>query len=196
MADLSQPVEPESAGTNLTPQATHLVEIVLEEDQSDRAIPANTQLESWALAALSDRESAATLAIKVVGAAEMAALNLTFAGKNKPTNVLSFPAEFSELPELPERAMEGTLPTGDLLGDIAICAEIVAQEAQAQGKTPAAHWAHMVVHGVLHLCGYDHINDDEAKQMEASEIQILESLGFPDPYAVDHHGAGPTQPLE
>jgi probable rRNA maturation factor len=99
------------------------------------------------------------LTIRVVGAAESRKLNRTWRGKNKPTNVLSF---------------EG--------GDLAICAPVVAREAREQGKPPAAHWAHMVVHGVLHLLGYDHENDRDAAQMEAREAKILAQLGMPNPY--------------
>jgi probable rRNA maturation factor len=99
------------------------------------------------------------LTIRVVGAAESRKLNRTWRGKDKPTNVLSF---------------EG--------GDLAICAPVVAREAREQGKTASAHWAHMVVHGVLHLLGYDHENDQEAAQMEARETKILAQLGMPNPY--------------
>jgi probable rRNA maturation factor len=99
------------------------------------------------------------LTIRVVGAAESRKLNRTWRGKNKPTNVLSF---------------EG--------GDLAICAPVVAREAREQGKPPAAHWAHMVVHGVLHLLGYDHENDRDAARMEARETKILAQLGMPNPY--------------
>lgn len=104
------------------------------------------------------------LTIRVVGAAESRKLNRTWRGKNKPTNVLSFSAD------------------APLLGDLAICAPVVAREAREQGKQPAAHWAHMVVHGVLHLLGYDHENDSDAVRMEAREVKILAQLGMPNPY--------------
>ena len=101
---------------------------------------------------------------------EMAELNHRFRGKTGATNVLSFPAD---------------LPPGlglGLLGDIAICAPVVAQEAKSQQKPEQSHWAHMTVHGVLHLLGYDHINDADAVIMEQHEIRILATLGFDDPY--------------
>ncbi len=101
--------------------------------------------------------------IRVVGAAESRKLNRTWRGKDKPTNVLSFTSEHD-------------------VGDLAICAPVVAREAREQGKQPAAHWAHMVVHGVLHLLGYDHENDRDAARMEARETKILAQLGMPNPY--------------
>jgi len=104
------------------------------------------------------------LTIRVVGAAESRKLNRTWRRKDKPTNVLSFAAE------------------APVLGDLAICAPVVAREAREQGKSPSAHWAHMVVHGVLHLLGYDHENDRDAQRMEAREANILAQLGMPNPY--------------
>jgi probable rRNA maturation factor len=112
-----------------------------------------------------------SLAIRVVDAAESQELNRTYRDKDKPTNVLSFP--FDLPPEIEETH----------LGDLAICAEVVAEEAQEQGKPLAAHWAHMVVHGVLHLRGFDHIEDVDADVMEERERVILDSLGISDPYA-------------
>lgn len=109
-------------------------------------------------------QNATELTIRVVGAVESRKLNRTWRGKNKPTNVLSFSAD------------------APLLGDLAICAPVVAREAREQGKQPAAHWAHMVVHGVLHLLGYDHENDRDAVRMEAREVKILAQLGMPNPY--------------
>jgi probable rRNA maturation factor len=97
-------------------------------------------------------------------------LNRSFRGKDAPTNVLSFPAS----PQ--ERARDGAL------GDLAICAPVVAREARAQDKTLAAHWAHMVVHGVLHLAGYDHAVDREAQRMERAEVEILRAFGYQNPY--------------
>jgi probable rRNA maturation factor len=108
--------------------------------------------------------------IRVVTAAESRRLNLSYRGKDAPTNVLSFPAS----PE--ERALDGAL------GDLAICAPVVAEEARAQGKTLAAHWAHMVVHGVLHLMGHDHHRDRDARRMERVEVEILRAFGYQNPY--------------
>jgi probable rRNA maturation factor len=122
---------------------------------------------AFASAAAPRRARPASLSVRVVGAAESRKLNRTWRGKDKPTNVLAFPS--------------GLLP--EVLGDLAICAPVVAREAREQGKPPAAHWAHMVVHGVLHLLGYDHENDRDAAAMEAREAKILAQLGMPHPYA-------------
>jgi probable rRNA maturation factor len=119
---------------------------------------------AFAAAASRSRSKATELTIRVVGAAESRRLNRTWRGKDKPTNVLSFAAE------------------APVLGDLAICAPVVVREAREQGKPPAAHWAHMVVHGVLHLLGYDHENDRDAERMEARETKILAQLGMPNPY--------------
>ena len=109
------------------------------------------------------------LTIRVVGAAESRRLNRTWRSKDKPTNVLSFPAG---------DGLEGFSE----LGDLAICAPVVAREAREQGKPMQAHWAHMVVHGVLHLLGYDHENDRDAAVMEAREATILAQFGYRNPY--------------
>lgn len=118
------------------------------------------------------------LTIRVVGAAESRKLNRTWRGKDQPTNVLSF----STAAALPLPRVRGRAGWGHELGDLAICAPVVVREAREQGKPPAAHWAHMVVHGVLHLLGYDHENDRDAAQMEAREVRILAQLGVPNPY--------------
>lgn len=204
VTEQSQPVEPESPGSTCFAHAFSIDVIVEDELNSPSVlVPSAQELIDWAFAALSadqtplDTSATAAIAIKVVSLPEMTQLNHTYADKNRPTNVLSFPAEPLTLLPCSGVGQSFELPEQNFLGDIAICAEIVMSEAQEQGKTPAAHWAHMVVHGVLHLCGFDHINDADAQQMETFETQILNSLGFPDPYTVDDsHGAGPNQPLE
>lgn len=108
--------------------------------------------------------------VRIVNSEESRALNLHYRQKDYATNVLSFPSELP--PDLPLRH----------LGDLVICAEVVAREAREQGKAPAAHWAHMLVHGSLHLLGYDHIDDNDAEEMEALETTIITRLGFPPPY--------------
>lgn len=118
------------------------------------------------------------LTIRVVGAAESRKLNRTWRGKDKPTNVLSFPSA-----PAPGRGQVQALNGLDELGDLAICAPVVAREAREQGKSAQAHWAHMVVHGVLHLLGYDHEIDRDAATMEAREANILARLGYSNPYA-------------
>ncbi|SRR5690554_13831 len=135
-------------------------------------VPDELNIQAWAeLAWQGDDPSEVT--IRIVGTEESQALNHQYRGKDKPTNVLSFPFE----------APAGiTVP---LAGDLVICAPVVETEAQEQHKDPVAHWAHMVVHGMLHLQGYDHIEDDDAEVMEALEIRLLAQLGFINPYEAE-----------
>jgi probable rRNA maturation factor len=138
-------------------------------------LPTEEQLTLWASTALKGRTDfeEPELTIRLTDEEESQALNSEYRGKDKPTNVLSFPFE-----------MPPGIPL-ELLGDLVICVGVVEQEAQEQAKTTEAHWAHMVIHGCLHLLGYDHIKDDEAEEMEALERDLLASLGYPDPYAAD-----------
>ena len=131
-------------------------------------VPAPSTLRAWAMAAL-EGATPGEITTRVVAEEESAALNAKFRHKPYPTNVLSFPYESEALSE-------------QVLGDLVICAPVVAREAVEQNKEPHAHWAHMVVHGVLHLLGHDHIQEEEAERMEMKERQILARLGFPDPY--------------
>ncbi|MEX1198092.1 MAG: rRNA maturation RNase YbeY [Pseudohongiellaceae bacterium] len=121
-----------------------------------------------------DRE--VLVSICLVSEAESARLNDSYRAKNRPTNVLSFA---TRLPDEVQSAMPAFL-----LGDLAICTAVVNREAAAQGKQPEAHWAHMTVHGTLHLCGLDHETAEEAARMEGMEIDVLTTLGYPDPYTV------------
>ncbi len=134
-------------------------------------LPSAAQLKVWAKAALSGMEGVPELTVRVVDEAESAELNRTFRRVSGPTNVLSFPFE----PPSPVQM--------SLLGDVVICAPVVEMEAQEQNKIVDAHWAHMVIHGTLHLMGYDHENDVDAARMESEERRILAGLGFSDPYA-------------
>jgi probable rRNA maturation factor len=131
-------------------------------------VPTPATLRQWAREAIGG-DPPGELTIRIVDEAESASLNGRFRNKSYPTNVLSFPYEAEALDE-------------PILGDLVICAPVVAREAAEQGKTPQSHWAHMVVHGVLHLIGYDHIEDADAERMEAKEREILAQLGFGDPY--------------
>lgn len=133
-------------------------------------LPNPQQIIAWAEAALAGIRAEAQLTVRIVSGAEGAMLNQTYRHKQGATNVLSFAVEDAD--ELP-------VP---LLGDIAVCAPVVEREAREQGKEAAAHWAHMVVHGTLHLLGYDHLDDAQAKKMESLETRILAGLGFPNPY--------------
>jgi len=148
--------------------------------------PPSSQLLAWAQAAWQGESNAEPeLSLRIVSAAESQQLNNDYRGKNTPTNVLSFPMEMDEelLLMLEEpNADESENFTTNMLGDLAICAEVVEREAKQQNKTLEAHWAHMLVHGVLHLQGYDHIENDQAEEMETLETSIMQELGFTDPY--------------
>jgi len=123
------------------------------------------------------------LFVEVVGNVQSQELNRDYRGKDKPTNVLSFPGvEPDELPDAFKFAAQGGPPV--VLGDLIIADGVVAAEATAQNKSNESHFTHLVVHGVLHLLGYDHINDNDAEEMEALETEILASLGIEDPYRV------------
>lgn len=134
-------------------------------------LPTPEQFDNWVSAALKGRHEQGEVCIRVVDKAESQMLNSTYRQKDKPTNVLSFPFEVPEGVPL------------DILGDLVICADVVAEEAAEQGKQAKDHWAHMVIHGCLHLLGFDHINDNEAEEMEALERQILAGLNIADPYS-------------
>ena len=132
-------------------------------------VPAQTDFERWATLALKDLPDA-EISIRIVSKEESANLNQTYRHKIGPTNILSFPADIPEIVQSP------------LLGDLIICAAIIEEEAKAQQKPLLAHWAHIVIHGILHLLGYDHQGDNDATVMEALEINLLRQLGYDDPY--------------
>ncbi|QFU24017.1 rRNA maturation RNase YbeY [Shewanella eurypsychrophilus] len=136
----------------------------------DATLPSTENFELWVKTALRNTMKEAELTIRIVDEAESQQLNSDYRGKDKPTNVLSFPFEAPAEIEIP------------LLGDLVICAPVVELEAKQQNKSSQAHWAHMVVHGCLHLLGYDHIDDEEAEEMESLEIQLIEKLGYNNPY--------------
>jgi len=131
-------------------------------------LPSPEQFTRWVAETVGSVPTAMTL--RLAHLHEAAQLNMKFRGKDYATNVLSFPLEFPEETGIP------------YIGDIVICPEVVAREAVEQGKPMLAHYAHLTVHGTLHLLGYDHENDDDALEMETLETQILATLGFPDPY--------------
>lgn len=156
-------------------------DITIQHTTDKHSVPANTLLRHYAKAALQRKLQAAELNIRIVSIPDITELNTTYRHKQGPTNILSFP--FDAPPDI-----DFGVP---ILGDLVICADIVNKEAEDQGKTKEAHWAHMVIHGVLHLLGYDHENDQDAEKMEALEIIILEKLDFPNPYHINqetgHH---------
>lgn len=133
-------------------------------------LPDEHHFRAWAAAALGGERAGAELCIRLVDEPEGRELNRAYRGGDRATNVLSFAAELPPGVESP------------LLGDLAVCVPVALDEARAQGKEPRAHFAHLTVHGVLHLLGHDHQAEAEAEAMEARESAILAGLGFPDPY--------------
>lgn len=133
-------------------------------------LPTEAEFQQWLNAAVIPFQADAEVTIRLVDEKESHALNLEYRGKDRPTNVLSFPFEAPPGMEL------------ELLGDLIICRQVVEKEALEQNKPLKAHWAHMVVHGSLHLLGYDHIEDEEAEEMESLETEIMQNMGFVDPY--------------
>jgi len=134
------------------------------------ALPGEPEILTWLSAVLDETDSATEITIRIVDEAESQQLNHDYRDKDHPTNVLSFPFQAPPGVEMP------------VLGDLVICAPVVEREAIEQQKTTQAHWAHMVIHGTLHLLGFDHIEEDEAIAMESREKEILATLGLPDPY--------------
>ena len=147
-------------------------------------VPDEDDICSWIAAALSNHRKDAEVSLRFVSEAEMADLNQRYRDKSGSTNVLSFPADLPAGVELP------------LLGDIVACPAVVEREARAQDKTLQAHWAHMMVHGSLHLLGYDHIESAEADIMESMETDILQSLGYSDPYTAAESETKSAAPME
>ena len=141
---------------------------------SDGQAPSLEQLQQWCALGLRQRSADSELTIRLIDEAEGRELNNTWRHKDYATNVLSFPAD------VPEGLLD--IP---LLGDLVICVPVVEREAAEQDKSLEAHWAHLVIHGCLHLLGYDHIDDAEAEEMESLEQNLLAELGHPDPYADD-----------
>jgi probable rRNA maturation factor len=155
--------------------------------------PSTARIGGWVRAAVGSRGAGREVAVRVVGSAESRRLNRGWRRKDYATNVLSFPAPPALGPAAPKPAPSrarvraaGEPPRS--LGDLVICAPVLDREAREQGKTKTAHWAHLVVHGSLHLLGFDHEHERGARRMERRERRILAALGFPDPYADDLRG--------
>ncbi len=163
-------MKPRPAGPARTPLLVDLVR-----EGRDWA-PTVAEIRAWASAALGRRGAGAELAVRIVRAAESKRLNAHYRGRNQPTNVLSFP-----VPELPATDA-GPQGAPRPLGDLVICASVVRDEARQQHKAIKAHWAHLVIHGALHLLGYDHERDAEARRMERREVAVLKRFGITNPY--------------
>jgi len=149
---------------------TAMLQVEVQYAVSADRLPTPKQFHRWVDAVLNDNGKEREVVIRIVGDAESARLNEQFRHRPGPTNILSFPFEAPDAVRT------------SLLGDLVICAPIVAGEAHEQGKTAEAHWAHMTVHGVLHLLGFDHIGEQDAMLMEQKEIDILHTLGIASPY--------------
>ncbi|MEZ8493206.1 rRNA maturation RNase YbeY [Vibrio splendidus] len=141
--------------------------------ENEQGLPTKQDIQLWLDKTIPQFQENAELTVRIVDTEESHQLNHDYRGKDKPTNVLSFPFEVPPGMEL------------DLLGDLIICRQVVEKEAEEQNKPLLAHWAHMVVHGSLHLLGYDHIEDDEAEEMESLETEIMQTMGFEDPYILE-----------
>ncbi|WP_162045785.1 rRNA maturation RNase YbeY [Vibrio taketomensis] len=141
--------------------------------ENESGLPSFDEIHSWLSNAISMFQQDAEVTVRIVDEKESHQLNFEYRGKDKPTNVLSFPFEAPPGIEI------------NLLGDLIICRQVVEQEAIEQDKPLLAHWAHMVVHGSLHLLGYDHIEDDEAEEMESLETEIMQKMGYEDPYIAE-----------
>jgi probable rRNA maturation factor len=148
-----------------------MIQLALINDEGLK-IPDESAFQRWLDQLASHLDVDGEVCINVVTPAQSQQLNLTYRNKDKPTNVLSFPADLPDFVESTE------------LGDLAICAEVVASEATEQGKPELNHWAHMTIHGCLHLLGYDHIEAGQAAHMEALEVELLAALNIPDPYLI------------
>jgi probable rRNA maturation factor len=146
------------------------IKITIQAIASNTFIPSRYFLQRWVNKALAKQIGTSEVNIRLVSKKESAELNSTYRHKKGPTNILSFP--FEPPPET----------SSPFLGDLVICAALVNQEAKQQAKPRLAHWAHLVIHGCLHLIGYDHIHDKDAIKMETIEIQLLEDLGYENPY--------------
>ncbi len=156
--------------TAMKPKKTNNYRVSIQLASRAKKIPSQNYLRRWARATLATQSKFAEVTIRIVDNKESAKLNQTYRHKSGPTNVLSFPFQ---------------PPAGiatPLLGDLVICAPVVAKEALAQNKILSAHWAHMIIHGILHLFGYDHLKKTDAAIMEKIEIKILARLGYPNPY--------------
>ena len=146
------------------------IQLEIQYAADETVAPARQQFFDWVAVIPNDKKNYFEVSLRIVDEAEMTALNQAYRGKNKSTNVLAFPADIPPGVEV------------NLLGDVVICLPEVQREAAEQMKPVEAHWAHLLIHGILHLQGYDHINSQDAERMEKKEIELLAALGYPNPY--------------
>ena len=152
------------------PNRVMQIKVNIQRATKTRNLPSNQRIRTWVHVTLEGRVQQAELTVRMVGTREATRLNQEWRRKKGPTNVLSFPAD----------DRHGLAP--GFLGDIVLCAPVIVREAMQQGKSPDAHWAHMIIHGTLHLIGYDHKKPAETRKMESLEIKILAAMGIADPY--------------
>ena len=153
------------------------LELDLQNAIDSKQLPNFKNMQNWIIGALKKTDSKfqhPEITIRIVSSQESQQLNLDYRGKDKPTNVLSFPFEAPEMIPVEE--------LGEFLGDLVICEKILQQEAEQQNKSLQSHWAHLIIHGVLHLLGYDHIEERQAEEMETLEIDVMKAMGFENPY--------------
>ncbi len=175
-SDSSKPAPTKLSAAKLSAAKLSTAKLRLDvQNASDREVPTQSLLKTWVRAAIGAQRRAAEVSMRIVDETEMSELNGQYRGKPQPTNVLSFPADLPPELKLPH------------LGDIVICATVVEREAQAQHKLATDHWAHLVIHGTLHLLGFDHIDAADAEVMESMEIAILKTLKIANPYTEDNH---------
>jgi len=156
-----------------------ILDLQLASDCTD--IPKQQDIQAWLDTLFSHQQiHDKEITVRVVDETEIQQLNLQYRGKDKPTNVLSFPFEMPDITFIDDEQIDGSI--SQFLGDIVICAQVVIQESKQQNKQQAHHWAHMIIHGTLHLLGFDHIDEQEAQEMEGIEIAILQKLAIDDPY--------------
>lgn len=146
------------------------ITIFIQNTSKTRSIPSKQQFKTWIEKAMAPCKKTREIVIRIVGVKEITKINNFYRKKNKPTNIISF--NFYTLPSIKT----------NFLGDLVICASIVKLEAKLQHKSIISHWAHLTIHGILHLLDHDHKNKNEAQKMEKLEIKILKNLGFPNPY--------------
>jgi len=176
-----------------TPETRPEMQVEVSRSRLGHWTPPDRQIAAWARAAVGSGGHSSSLAVRIVGTATSRRLNATYRGKDAPTNVLAFPGSGSALavPQTDSRRRDGRsrrpAVEARALGDLVLAAPVVAREARDQRKPLRAHWAHLIVHGCLHLLGFDHQDESQARRMERRERRVLAAFGIADPYSVERH---------